>query len=307
RRLADLEAQRRRFHQERISLQIHITDDPRIYQQMFVDINDTALGVGSTLRVRYDRRKVVNRAVDILLDTPMLVNLVDMERDRTTGTSPYWLSVKHLADIVRTIAVGISGRISRRQEGELKDRELAEDARMFLILMGKGFPEIQELSTGEISPQVLRGKSLLGSTSFLKVLAGVYHEIRHDVGMEDIREFFYQLSPHLTVPIPADSRILGTGTFEVGASAPMGRRQDLQRSVNVLTYWAKTRPGWMCGEETPPALGTSQENGITEGGGSVETKVKADALETEAVQIGGGRLPSFRSASTPGRSGFSSC
>ncbi len=87
----------------------------------------------------------------------------------------------------------------------------------------------------------------------------------------------------------------------------MGRRQDLQRSVNVLTYWAKTRPGWMCGEETPPALGTSQENGITEGGGSVETKVKADALETEAVQIGGGRLPSFRSASTPGRSGFSSC
>jgi len=247
--LRDLEAERRRFFNERISIQIHVTDDKRVYEQMFVDINDTQLGVGATLRVLFDRRKVVNRATDYVLEMPALKDVVDLARDRTTGKSPYWISAKHIADLTRDIEVGISGRVGRAMEREAershKDRELADTTKQFLTILFKAFPDVEKMLTKDISPQYLRTTSLLGSTAFLRVLAGFYHEVKDDASAEDIREFFGAIAQHTAVPITEDSIWMKTGAFEVGASAPMGRRQDLQRAVDYLKMWFANRPEFL--------------------------------------------------------------
>lgn len=249
RQLRDLEAERRRFFNERISIQIHVTDDKRVYEQMFVDINDTQLGVGATLRVLFDRRKVVNRATDYVLEMPALKDVVDLERDRTTGKSPFWISAKHVADLTRDIEAGISGRIGRAMERDAeknhKDRELADSTKKFMTALFKAFPDVEQMLTKDISPQYLRSSSLLGSTAFLRVLAGFYHEVREQASADDIRDFFAAIAQHTSVPITEDSIWMRTGAFEVGKAAPMGRRQDLQRAVDYLKMWFNNRPEFL--------------------------------------------------------------
>ena len=59
-----LNDQRARFDRERTSLQIFIEDDQAAYKQMFFDIADNALGITSSVRARFDSRKVVNRSLE---------------------------------------------------------------------------------------------------------------------------------------------------------------------------------------------------------------------------------------------------
>ena len=56
---------------------------------------------------------------------------------------------------------------------------------------------------GELEAEELRKTSLLGSTTMLRVLAGVYHDLTTDDGWqaEDVMEFFAQLDPHMVAPL----------------------------------------------------------------------------------------------------------
>ena len=77
-----LKEQRRRFDQERTSLQIFIEDDQVAYRQMFFDIADNALGITSSVRARFDSRKVVNRSLEDVMKHALLRGRVDLEQDR---------------------------------------------------------------------------------------------------------------------------------------------------------------------------------------------------------------------------------
>jgi hypothetical protein len=79
----------------------------------------------------------------------------------------------------------------------------------------------------------------------LRVLAGVYHDLATDLSDDEISEFFSKLAPFMGAPLAADSKWLQTGVFEVGATAPKARRQDLQKLTNTIVGWAKTAPEWL--------------------------------------------------------------
>lgn len=246
-KLAAAEELLTRLHRERISIQIHIEDALTAFQQMFVDIADNALGIKSAIRVRFDNRKVVNRTLDDVLKHALLNGRVDLEQDRVSGLSSSLLGAKHVADIVRTVTVGLSGRIGRRQETELREAELVENTNRFLDVLVGGFPVLDNMIEGSATPQDLRKTSLLGSATMLRVLAGVYYELASKDNMSDdeIQEFFSKLAPFMDAPVKKDSHWIEAGVFSVGAMAPKARRQDLEALARTTIRWAREMPKWL--------------------------------------------------------------
>jgi hypothetical protein len=242
---ARLEKQRERLRQECISAQIQIEDDPQAFMQMFVDIADNALGITGAIRSRFDSRKVVNRALDDVLKHALLTERVDLEQDRVGGASPYIMGAKHVADIIRTVVVGITGRIGRRQETELDDGGVVEKTNDFLDVLVEGFPQLDAVIEGKLSPEALRKTSLLGSTTFLRVLAGTYHELSKDLADDEIVEFFNRLSRFVEAPIADGSPWAETDVFAPEASAPNARRQDLEKLTAIVVEWARHQPAWL--------------------------------------------------------------
>ena len=91
--------------------------------------------------------------------------------------------------------------------------------------------------------QQLRRTSLLGSVGMLRVLGGVFRELRagdNPAELNDITEFFKRLDPHMTAPVTETSIWLTTDAgddFEPNASArSCGRRTS-------STWWASSPGG----------------------------------------------------------------
>jgi hypothetical protein len=250
-KIDQLNAQRERFARERTSLQIFIEDDQIAYKQMFFDIADNALGITSSVRARFDSRKVVNRSLEDVMKHALLRGRVDPEQDRIAGGNRNLMGAKHVAEIVRTLAVGIEGRVGRRLEDELHEDALVQKTNDFLDALVAAFPPLDAVIEGTISPDELRRTSLLGSTVMLRVLAGVYAELvsdRHRFDDEDVTEFFRKLAPYMPGPVTANSiwvTKVSDDVFSPGALAPRSRRQDLKTLRDTLVDWATREPTWL--------------------------------------------------------------
>lgn len=244
-------AQRERFARERTTLQIFVEDDQVAYRQMFFDIAENALGITSSVKARFDSRKVVNRALEPVMKHALLNGRVDPEQDRVARNNPNLMGAKSVAEIIRTLAVGIDGRIGRRLEDELDESELVENTNNFFDVLLEAFPDLARVADGELAPQELRQRSLLGSIVVLRVLAGVFADLagdRHKLDDEEIGEFFSQLAPHMVAPVGAESiwvKHVPNDVFAEGASAPRSRRQDLKQLRDAILDWAVKEPEWL--------------------------------------------------------------
>lgn len=250
-----LNAQRERFARERTTLQMFIEDDQVAFRQMFFDIADNALGITSSVRARFDSRKVVNRSLEEVMKHALLKGRVDPEQDRISRGNQNLMGAKHVAEIIRTLAVGIEGRIGRRLEDELREDALVQRANEFLDALVAAFPALDAVVEGSETPDDLRKASLLGSTVMFRVLAGTYAELveAYEFDDEDVTEFFRKLAPHMDGPVTGESiwvTEVPDDIFTAGALAPRSRRQDLKRLRDTLVDWAR--------EVTPPSFLVAQ-------------------------------------------------
>ena len=109
---------------------------------------------------------------------------------------------------------------------------------------------LKSVEDGDLSPIELREKSLLGSPTILRVLAGAYHLLAVDstdedkpVATEDGREkarlLFEKLAPQMGLPI--SDGWFDTGFFpEPTSKAPSSRTQDLRGLTALLAKWGET-------------------------------------------------------------------
>lgn len=232
--ISKLMEQRERFARDRTSLQIFIEDDQATYKQMFFDIADNALGITSSVRARFDSRKVVNRSLEDVMKHALLKGRVDPEQDRMGRNNPNLMGAKHVAEIVRTLAVGIDGRIGKRLEDELQEDQLVQKTNDYFDVLLTAFPPLDDLVEGELTTADLRRTSLLGSTVTQRVLAGVYKELVDNNGFDDddVTEFLSKLAPHMEGPATKESiwiTKVEDEIFSSGALAPRSRRQDLKQ------------------------------------------------------------------------------
>jgi len=250
RRLARRLALRDQLSQARVSIDIVVVDDPEAYKQVFVDIADNAKGVTRTLSARFDRRKVVHRALPLVAEHPLLKGRVEEESDRLSSVNPNLLTAKNVADITRTVQVGAARRISKRLEDELEERKVAENANRFLDVAEDAFPDLRAVEQGEIAPAELRRDSLLGSATMLRVLAGVYHELVIDESAGsrltdgEATKFLAKLSGHMGAPI-SSAGPWTHGLFLDSGMAPQASQGDIKKLVDLIVSWSENSPEWM--------------------------------------------------------------
>lgn len=128
--------------------------------------------------------------------------------------------VKDFLDVISTAFVGLAAVTEDDPEAELKADELSMS-------------------------QKLRRGSLLGSVGMLRVLAGVFRELRagdEPVELDDITEFFKRLDRHMPAPVEETSIWRTTDAnvdFEPNASAPIMRTQNIVHLVGVISSWYK--------------------------------------------------------------------
>ena len=249
-KIVELEAQRTRLRGERVSVQIVVVDDAQEYKQIFVDIAENAKGITQAVKSRFDSTRVVNRCLEDVMEHRLISGRVDLDGDRMLGDNPNLLGAKHVADIIRTLQVGIGGRISTRLEGELKEEELIADADGFLDFLCRAFEDLDDVSRGNLAPADLRRRSLLGSVTMLRILAGVYREFiptaKNGVSAEEVEakierftDFCRHLSKHMEAPVPNGSHWLKSRAFQEGAFAPMARMGDMRNLTTLVVAWAK--------------------------------------------------------------------
>ncbi|WP_406300169.1 hypothetical protein OG948_02800 [Embleya sp. NBC_00888] len=246
-----------RLKAEYVGLDIYVEPDPIKAQQMFVDVADNAKGISSAVRARFDSYKVANRTLSDVIDHPLLKGRVDPEQDRMTLKNPNLMGAKHVADITRAVIAGPSGQISKKAEQTLTDGEVIEKVKDFLDVISNAFTDLAALTEDDpdAAPKVgdltmsqrLRRTSLLGSVGMLRVLGGVFRDLRsgdNPASLDDIAAFFKRLDPHMGAPT-ADSSIWRTSAtgvdFEPNASAPIMRTQNIIHLVGVISGWY-TRP-----------------------------------------------------------------
>ncbi|SDC73668.1 DNA sulfur modification protein DndB [Actinokineospora iranica] len=253
-----LVGQMTRLKEEYVGLDIYVEPDPIKSQQMFVDVADNAKGISSAVRARFDNYKVANRTLSDVIDHPLLKGRVDAEQDRMTLKNPNLMGAKHVADITRAVIAGAGGRISKKAEQSLTDGEVIEQVKDFLDIISTAFGDLAAVTEddpeAECKPdeltmsQKLRRTSLLGSVGMLRVLGGVFRELRagdNPAELDDIAAFFKKLDPHMAAPVTESSIWRTTDAhkdFEPDAFAPIMRTQNIVHLVGVITSWYKKAP-----------------------------------------------------------------
>jgi DGQHR domain-containing protein len=244
-----LTTEQKRFSTEYASLEIleGVTEDD--HKQMFSDIAVNAKGITKSITTSFDRRNKLNRvAMDVAETIDLLDGRIDFEKDRVTGKNENFISATNLADIVRHVAVGIDGRMTTGREDRMKDSAIADMTELFFQALEASFDEIQQFANDEIDPIELRGKSLLGSITILRVLAGAYHVLAVDItddshphvtkdGDRRARELFASMNGHMGFPI--EKGWFDSGYFnDLESRAPSSRAQDLKGLANHIATWA---------------------------------------------------------------------
>lgn len=251
-RVTKAEENMERSVKESIGIDILICSSAKEARQIFADIANNAQGMVKALAIGFDQSKLVNRVTSIVASDfphPLLDGKVDFNKDRIAGDSEMLISAKTLADSIRALTVGITGRISRVQElGDL-DEDVTQRTKKFLDSMHKAFAD-----DFAKTPQDFRKTSLLSSGTMFRVLAGVWFEltsstnaqgksIKPRMSVEDATNFFKKLAPEMQIPIKPGNKWLTTGVFPSPAAgavvtAPGSRNQELKKLTLEIANWA---------------------------------------------------------------------
>lgn len=234
--------QRKRFENERVSVQVVVEEDQSAYEQMFADIADNVRPISASVSTRFDKTQVVNRTLRLVMMHPLLLDHLELEKDVLGRNNPKFLSAKQVVDLIRILTVGLDGRINRRRESELSENEMAKKVNAFLDTLVEAFPQLEGVQDGTVQPAALRQSSMLGSPVTLKVLAGTYFDLLAcDLSEADILDYFKKLDPYLSTPATDEwVEAVGGDLFFAGALASGSRRQDLKQYKTALVSWALT-------------------------------------------------------------------
>jgi DGQHR domain-containing protein len=256
--LRKLQHQRDKLSREHIAVDLALVSTDQ-GKQMFVDIANNARGVSRDFTTVLDQRDVINRiAVELIENHALLIDRVELgQSNRMSASNPHFVGAKTVADVVRAVLVGVSGRVGVRIEDELSRNLPAAVASVetFLDMLVAGFPELGEMIDGEIDPIELRSeqsgrRSMIASATMLRALAGAYHDLtKKPIGAgepralkrSEVEVFFAALAPKLrTIPIAdTDTFWMRTGAFVPGTSAPQARQGSITALVRYLVGWAR--------------------------------------------------------------------
>ena len=256
--LHELNALKNRIEADTMAIDLVVVDDESTHKQIFIDVANNALSVQRAVTVRFDSKKVVNRAVVELISDPQtdpLINgRIDEQSDRLTGENENFIGSGTLAEVVRSLRKGIIGRFSAQDEESTEVQSLVKDTNEFFSVLRNGFKPLADIASGKATPSQLRSTHLVMSATMIRILAAVYHELVKDgVDKAVITDYFRSLDRVGRTPLNSNTPVgrmwvkSSNGAFADGESAPGSRTQAKKDVVQQLLTWFKTPPvelGW---------------------------------------------------------------
>ncbi len=231
------------LHGSSVPIILYAEDDVRALRQMFTDASRTKR-IEANVVTRFDKRDPFNLAAMHLVEKSQLFGgRVEMDSTTVSRSSLALISVNQLAQALRVMKVGYRSRVSR-QQSQLYMQELDALYESCLDWSDNFLPgarwEYEGLLSGNIRDADIpaqRVESLAYSTTFIRILAGCYHD-----WMED-RDDWTPLANFLK-----DARLEtggGRGTLLVdggamlpGDNAPSGRRQEVESAIKYINQHA---------------------------------------------------------------------
>ena len=213
-------------------------------RQMFADAAQTKSIERNTL-TQFNRRDAFNRAVEQLLEiSEFLKGRVEMERASVARSSPNIISVNQLADTLRTIEVGIKGRVSKERNDEYLTNvdELVDRCWVWSDeFMPAAREEYDDLLVGEIDNSEIpemRSHTMAFNATFIRILAGCYHEwTKGGADWQPLADLIRAAS--LRPGASEGTLLVEAGAVIPGGVSPIGRQAQMVDAVDYIIRQAK--------------------------------------------------------------------
>ena len=229
------------------SLPIMLYVESRIpaLQQMFADAAQTRTIERNTI-TRFDQTDAFNlTALRVAEESALFAGRVELESSSITRRSEKIIAINQLAMALRTLEIGVSGRISRtrNQEYMLELDSLHERcidwADRFMPLARD---EYRSLTAGDIENDEIplaRSDTMAYNATVIRILAGCYHEWTRDGDdWKPLADFLRgeTLKPRLT----EGSLLIDAGIVAPGGTSPVSQIRAIGAAVNYIVGQAKS-------------------------------------------------------------------
>ena len=227
-----------------VPIVLYAEDDMAALRQMFSDASKTKR-IEANVVAQFDQRDAFNRAATYLTtESRLFGGRVEMNRTTVAPTSRCLISINQLAETLKTLVLGYSGRNSRvRNSNFIQDIDdlfagCLSWADEFMTAARK---EYAALAAGEIPDEHIplhRAESLAYSTTFMRILAGCYCGWRPDHGdWQPLAAFVRE-----AVLEPGSGRgalLVDAGAVAVGGQSLFARRQEVDGAIKYILQQAE--------------------------------------------------------------------
>jgi DGQHR domain-containing protein len=165
-----------RLADESVTIELIAGLSRREHRDFFVTINSNQSGVNKSETIRLDSvgiSAIISK--ELAAGHPLLLDRIEERLPSAKGSSPYFISLANLNEIIRHVMYSIKGR---NTDSKLTDQDRATElATIFFDVLENNVPEFQKMINGELTPKELRKKSLWNSPTILRGLAGAFFNL----------------------------------------------------------------------------------------------------------------------------------
>ena len=228
-----------------VPIVLYAEEDLKELRQMFTDASRTKR-IEANVVTRFDKQDPFNLAAMHLVDASQLFRgRVEMDATTVAHGNPSLLSVNQLAQILKMLTVGGYGRRVSRGQSEALMHDIDGLYEQCLAWSDGFMPAVRweygYLLTGELTNEnipALRVESLAYSATFMRILAGCYHDwMAEETDWKPLAAFLEATS--LDVGGGEGTLLVDAGAMLPGGTSPMARRQEVESAIRYIVRQAK--------------------------------------------------------------------
>lgn len=241
--IADAVLEDDEFGDDTSAVVLYVEDDYTKRRQMFSDMNATPKVVSKALNITFDTRDPYARAAqNLAANHPLLVDVVELEKARINAGDPKIFSLSGIYDGLKRFDLGMVLPRGRSPKDKSEEQLIEIGTRLFDVVSAARpeYAEVRdvinttepgkELST---AMQAERKKTILLSTTTLRVIAGALHEAMKQDGETDAMKYVDRLAlidfkPNSALFNRADVLFIGNN------GTPSARNQEVFSATKAL-------------------------------------------------------------------------
>ena len=227
-----------------VPIVLYAEEDIRKLRQMFTDASKTKR-IEANVVTRFDKRDPFNLAAMHLVDKSSLFHgRVELDGTTVPLGSRALISINQLAQTLKVMTVGYSKRVSRGQsETYMQNLEALYERCLGWSddFLPKARWEYAGLLLGDIEDGDIpshRAESLAYSTTFMRILAGCYHDwLEAEADWTPLVNFLQDAS--LEAGGGHGTLLVDAGAMLPGDRSPSGRRQEVEGAIKYIVQQAR--------------------------------------------------------------------